>query len=405
MTTATEQHWIQDLLSERARRAGKGPVNVDPKSAASVIAFGGGYPDHSSMPINDLLESARIAMERDGEWALQYAFGAGIPEMVDALRDKLRRDQGIVAERENILITNGASQALGLIFEAFIDPGDPIITETPFFLGAVRRLHSAGADIHEVPLDDEGLVIDDLRSTLESLREQGKRPRFLYLVPTFQNPTGITYTRERREQVIDLCREYRVPILEDDAYFDLRFEGEKIPTFYELADPGMVMYVGTFSKIIGAGLRLGWVVAEPNVIAHLTGLKTDASTNTFTSHIVAEFTSSGTLAEHVTELRKLYHHRRDVMLKALEAQMPHGVTWTHPTGGFFIWVDLPEGVAADDVAAESQKRGVSVGVGSHFYARGGGDRNIRLSYSFNTDDEINRGVDILADVIKKQMSG
>ncbi|MFW6074781.1 MAG: PLP-dependent aminotransferase family protein [Chloroflexota bacterium] len=404
MTSVTEGHWITGLLSERAKMAGKGPVGLDPKSAADVIAFGGGYPDHSTLPINDLLESTRIALERDGEWALQYAFGAGIPELVDALRDKLRRDQGIAAEPNNILITNGASQALGLIFEAFVNPGDPILTEAPFFLGAVNRCRASGADAREVPLDEDGLVVSELESRIRELKGEGKHPRFLYVVPTFQNPTGITYSLERRKQIIDICREHQIPILEDDAYYDLRFSGDHIPTFYELADPGMVLYVGTFSKIIGAGLRLGWVVADPDIIGHLTGLKTDASTNTVTSHIVAEFTSSGTLAEHITQLRSLYRHRCEVMLRALESQMPEGVEWTKPDGGFFIWVTLPKGMAGAEIAEQARARGVGVGVGTFFFTGEGGENNIRLSYSFNTDEEIESGIATLAEVIREQMS-
>lgn len=402
--TATSTDWIEGLFSERAKRAGKGPVGVDHRALAQGIALGSGHPDHSSMPITDLIESARIAMERDGEWALQYAFGAGTPELVDALIDKLARDQGIKAKTENILITNGASQALGLIFETFIDPGDVVLSEVPFFLGAVRRLHSAGAEVREVELDDEGIQIDQLKQQLEQLKAEGRHAKFLYLVPTFQNPTGITYSEERRKQIIELCAEHQVPIIEDDAYFDLRYEGSAVPTFYSLAPEGLVLYVGTFSKIIGAGLRLGWVVGDPNVIAHLTGVKTDVSTNTFTSYIIGEFTSSGTLAEHIVALKDVYRKRRDAALAALEREMPAGVSWSSPDGGFFVWVNLPEGVNGADVAAAVAEQGVTVGLGTMFYSNGGGEQNLRLSYSFIDEPKIDQGIAILADAIRSAKS-
>ncbi|MEZ4569252.1 MAG: PLP-dependent aminotransferase family protein [Thermomicrobiales bacterium] len=381
-------------------------VGLDPKDTMKVIAFGGGYPDAKSLPIQDILESTRIALERDGEWALQYAFGTGVPELVDVLLDKLRHDQGINAARENVLITNGASQALGLIFEAFVNPGDVIIAEAPFFLGTVQRCRASGADVREVSLDDEGLNVDELRETLTALKAEGKQAKFLYLVPNFQNPTGITYTEARRRAIVELCEQYDVMILEDDAYYDLRFEDEAVPTFYSLANrEGLVMYCGTFSKIIGAGMRLGWVVAHPTIIAHLSGLKTDAGTPAFASHVVAEFTGSGTLAEHIGTLKEVYRHRRDVMLDQLEQKMPEGTSWTHPTGGFFIWLTLPEGTTCQEVAAACMERGLQVGLGTMFYTTGKGERNIRLSYSFNDDAEIEKGVDILADVVRSHLDG
>lgn len=405
MTATTSSQWITERFSERAQRSGPGMVGIDPKDVRKVIAFGGGFPDAGSLPIQDILEATRVALERDGEWALQYAFGSGVPELVDALLDKLARDQGIKATRDNVLITNGASQALGLIFDAFVDPGDVVISEAPFFLGTVGRCRASGADVREIPLDDEGLDLDVFRSTLEGLKNEGKQAKFLYLVPNFQNPTGITYSLERRKAILELCKEHRVMILEDDAYYDLRFEGEPVPTFYELAgDDGLVMYCGTFSKIIGAGMRLGWVVAHPTIIAHLSGLKTDAGTPAFASHVVAEFTSSGTLAEHITALKGLYRERRDIMLRALEATMPEGTSWTHPEGGFFIWLTLPGELTCAPVAQACLERGVQVGQGPAFFTAGGGQQNIRLAYSFNDEEEINRGIAILADVIKEQLA-
>jgi 2-aminoadipate transaminase len=394
---------IEDLFSDRALMARPGMVGTNPRAIADVIAFSGGYPDPSTLPIQDIIESTRIALERDGEWALQYAFGSGVPELVKELSAKLARDQKIIAGPENILITSGSSQALALIFELLVNPGDVVIAEAPWFMGTIWRAKASGADVREIPMDDQGMVIEELERVLNELRAEDRRAKLLYMVPTFQNPSGITYSLERRKAIVALAQEHGLPILEDDAYFDLRFEGDPIPPLYTLDDQGLVMYCGTFSKIMAAGMRLGWCVAAPNVIARLSGLKADSGTNPFASHIAAQFCSSGTLQEHNAQLRPLYQHRRDVMLDALKEQMPDGTTWTVPAGGFFIWLTLPEGVECGPLAAKTQERGVGIGQGTMFFANGQGSNNVRLSYSFNDDDEIRRGIRILGEAIREQM--
>ena len=400
----TSTRSIGDLFSNRAKLAGPGMVGSNPKGIADLISFGGGYPDASTLPIADIIETTRVTLERDGQWALQYAFGTGVPELVEQLLKKLKRDQGIEATSENILITNGSSQAIQLIFELFVNPGDVVIAESPFFMGTLWRARASGADVREIPLDDEGIVIDALRSELEGLRAEGKQAKFLYMVPNFQNPTGITYSLERRKQIVALAQEHGLPIVEDDAYYDLRFDGEKLPTFYELDGSGLVMYLGTYSKIMAAGMRIGWCVASREVIAGLAGLKADAGTNPFASHVAAEFTSSGTLQEHISQLKPMYKGRRDAMLKALETYMPDGASWTLPTGGFFIWLTLPDGVNCDEVAPLAAERGVAIGLGTMFYVHGGGRDKVRLSYSFNTHEEIDHGIEVLAGVVKEQLA-
>jgi 2-aminoadipate transaminase len=401
-TTVTS---VDELFSNRARLARPGMVGTNPRAIAETIAFSGGYPDPSSLPIQDIIEATRIALERDGEWALQYAFGSGIPELVEQLRVKLARDQGITAGVENILITSGSSQALALIYELFINPGDVMLAEAPWFMGSIWRAKASGAEVREIPLDEQGIVVEELERALNELRAEGRRAKFLYLVPTFQNPSGITYTLERRQAIVALAQKHGLPILEDDAYFDLRFEGQQLPPLYTLDDQGLVMYCGTFSKIMAAGMRLGWCVAAPHIIARLAGLKTDSGTNPFASHVAAQFAASGTLLEHIAHLRPLYKQRRDVMLAALEEHMPEGTTWTVPQGGFFIWMTLPEGLTCTALAPIAQERGVGIGQGTFFYANGGGDDKVRLSYSFNDDEEIRMGIRIVAEILHEQLAG
>jgi DNA-binding transcriptional MocR family regulator len=402
--TTQAGHDIAELFSERSQRAGTGMVGTNPRAVADSIAFSGGYPDPSTLPIADLIDATRVTLERDGEWALQYAFGSGVPELVTQLRRKLERDQGIRAGVENILVTNGSSQALALIFELFVNPDDVVLAEAPFFMGALHRCHGAGAEVRELPLDGEGIVIADLERELNALRAAGKRAKLLYLVPNFQNPSGITYTLERRKAIVALAQEHGLPILEDDAYYDLRFEGQKLPTLYELDGTGLVMYCGTFSKILSAGMRLGWCVASAPVIARLAGLKNDTGTNPFASHIAAEFAASGGLQEHISELKELYRHRRDVMLAALSEAMPAGTTWTVPDGGFFIWLTLPGAVTSAQLGPLAQARGVTIGHGTMFFAHGGGAQNVRLAYSFNDDEQIRAGIAVLGELVSELLA-
>lgn len=396
----TAHRSVDDLLSQRAQRSGGARLN-DPRGSAAYISFVAGFPDPGSLPKGDVLESTRIALERDAAWVLQYGATRGYARLVDELLAKLKRDQGIDAGPENLLITYGASQALHLITEALVDPGDVVLSEEPTWSGAVHTFGNAGAEVITIPLTAEGTDVAALERHLGELRAAGRQAKLFYTIPTFQNPTGVTTTRERRQRIAELAKEYGVPVVEDDAYFDLRYRGERLPTIYSLDDAGLVMYLGTFSKIMAAGMRLGWVVASPAIINVLAGLKAEGGTSAFTGAVAAEFCASGTLVEHVAELTALYHARRDTMLAALEATMPEGTRWTNPDGGFFIWVTLPRGVSASTLIAQARERGVEFlpGTACHFT---GGDDTLRLSYSFADEDQIRRGIAILADLVRQQ---
>lgn len=389
-----------DLLSERAERTGPGHIG-DPRNSASRISFYAGFPDPGSLPSADIIEATRVALERDGQWALQYGNTRGYPGLVDELLRKLKRDQGIDATPEHVLITNGAAQALALIVDMLVDPGDVIVSEAPTWMGAVANFKASGADVREVPVDDDGTDVDALARVLDELRAEGRRAKLLYVIPNFQNPTGVTTTLPRRERIIELAREHRVPIIEDDAYFDLRYAGETLPTLYSMDRDGLVMYMGTFSKIMAAGMRLGWVIANPEVIRYLAGLKHEGGTSPFAGQVAAQFCSSGTLVEHVGELRALYLQRRDAMLAALQASMPDGTRWTTPQGGFFVWVDLPQGVSASELQRRARERDVELLAGPGFYFHGAGDSQLRLSYSFADEGQIERGIAILGELVRQ----
>lgn len=397
MSLRNESH-----LSQLANRAGKASLG-NPRQSAEMISFYAGFPDPGSLPVADVIDSTRVALETEGEWALQYGASAGDERIIEELRRKLARDQKIEAGPENILVTNGASQALALIVDMLVEPGDVIISEAPTWMGAVVNFKQAGADVRDVMVDDQGTRTDELRTVLEDLRSEGKRAKLLYVIPNFQNPMGVTMTLERRNELLALASEFDVPIVEDDAYFDLRYSGASLPSLYTLDTTGHVMYMGTFSKIMAAGMRLGWVVAHEDVISRLIALKSDGGTSPFGSFVATQFAASGTLVEHVQELRALYHRRRDAMLAALAREMPDGTTWTTPEGGFFIWVRFPDGVDMSTLVPACRERGVEISPGPIFYFDDRGNNEMRLSYSFATEPQIDEGIAILADEATKQL--
>lgn len=395
---AARSERIQSLLSRRAVDLPSKP-RLDATQSADHISFVYGFPDPTSLPAADVAEATVRALRTRGHEALQYGDAKGYSGLIDALLAKLKRDQGIDAGRENVLITAGGSQALALVLDALIDWGDTVITEEPTWMGAVRAFKNVGAQPIAVPVDKEGLDTDALERELKRLQAEGIRPKLLYTIINFQNPSGVTTTLERRQKIVALAQEYGVMILEDDAYYDLRYAGEFVPPLYTLDDSGSVFYLGTFSKIMGAGMRLGWLVGPADLIARLAVLKIDGGTNVFGAHVAAEWMPQH-LDAHIAQLREIYHRRRDIMLAALERHMPASVTWTTPDGGFFIWVTLPEGMDADQLADQAKERGIIILPGAQCWVSDIGRNTVRLSYSYAQDDQIEPGIRVLAEIVK-----
>jgi len=385
------------LLSRRAVDLPTAPRLDNTDDAASRISFVYGFPDPGSLPADEVAEATTRALQRNGQWALQYGDTAGYRGLIDVLRTKLKRDQGIIAERANVLITAGGSQALQLVLDAFIDWGDTVITEAPTWLGAIQAFKNVGATVVSIPVDDQGTDTAALARELARLRAAGIQPKLIYVISNFQNPSGISTTVARRQRLIELARDYGTMILEDDAYFDLRYAGQSLPPIYTLDESGSTMYLGTFSKTMGAGMRLGWLIAAPAIITRLTALKIDGGTNVFGAHVAAEWLPDH-LEGHVDELREIYRRRRDLMLTALERHMPEGTTWTRPEGGFFIWVTLPDGVDTDRMLPQACERGVEFLPGTTCYADERGRNQLRLSFSFAADEQIDPGIRIIGEI-------
>lgn len=389
---------LERLFSQRALQVDPQPLVGGMDDVEGKLSFTFGFPDPASLPASEIAEATTRVLASRGRAALQYGDNNGYSGLIRVLLDKLKRDQGIEAGPENILITAGGSQAIALLLDAFVDWGDTICSEMPTWLGAVQAFANVGANVVSIPVDADGTDVAALRVELARLRDRGITPKFVYAISNFQNPTGVTMTLERRQELLKLVQEAGTMLIEDDAYFDLRYAGENLPSIYSLDDSGSVIYMGTFSKTMGPGMRLGWIVAPAEVIQRVAALKVDGGTNVFGAHVAADWLPQG-LLPHVGRLRDVYHRRRDIMLAALEAHMPPGVTWTTPDGGFFIWVTLPEGVDTTRMHPQTQELGAEYLPGATCFVDGTGANQLRLSFSFVEDDRIEEGIRIIASVV------
>lgn len=370
-----------------------------------IISFAGGLPAPDVFPVEEVKQACIRVMDNNGAQALQY----GTTEGYKPLREMIARhtnSTGITVSADNILITGGSQQALDLLGKIFINHGDRILVESPTYLGALQAWNAYGAEYVSVDSDDDGMRTDALEEALRT------GPKFIYVLPNFQNPTGVTMSLERRLKLIELADRYGVPIIEDDPYGQLRYEGDHIPGVCVLDNQmraqngtytGNVIYLSTFSKILAPGLRLAWVIAPSEVISKLVTAKqgADLHTATFNQFVAHEVGRGGFLNKHIEHICEVYHERRDVMLDSLAENMPEGVRWTHPKGGLFLWLSLPEGMSSVDlfkVAVEKER--VAFVPGFSFFPNGGGGNTMRLNFSYCIPDMINEGIARLARTIK-----
>jgi 2-aminoadipate transaminase len=390
------QQVFDSLYSEALRRSNPVPGVGD---APPEFPFTFGLPDPGSFPARELVRVSREVFGARSEEALQYGNYQGELALRDVAAERLRRLEGVEVTADDLLITNGSSQALGLVCQALVDPGDTILVEGPTFLGAVRTFEVFGPRVVEVPLDDHGLRVDALERTLQDLKRQDVRPKFLYTLPNFHNPAGVTLSLERRRKLLRLAERYGLPILEDDAYGELRFEGRGIPSLLSLDTSGLVVRTGTFSKILAAGLRLGWICGTHSVVKRLVALKVDGGTNPVAAHLAATFANQGLLDRHIRRLRRVYRERRDAMVESLEEHCAEYATWTRPQGGFFVWVELKPGVDSDRALEESSKRGVGYLRGPACYSSGRGANQLRLAFSYLGVEQIREGIARLGEAL------
>jgi 2-aminoadipate transaminase len=378
-------------------------------SQPDIISFAGGMPAPELFPLKEVEEACVKVLREQGASALQYSISEGYVPLREFIVEKMSR-YGIVASVDNVLITTGSQQGLDLVSKVLLDPGDVIIIEAPTFVGALQSFKAYQASYASVPLDDDGMLVDVLEQKIVETH-----PKFMYVLPNFQNPAGVTLSRERRERLVTLARQYGVPILEDDPYGELRFEGENIEPLVVISArqngqqsgyfEGDVIYMSTFSKTLSPGLRLGWLVAPVEVIKKLVQAKqgADLHTSSFDQMMAYEVMANGFLDQHVLKIRETYRQRRDAMLAALDRHFPDGVTWTHPQGGLFLWVRLPDGVDCADVLSEAIEQKVAFVPGTAFYADGRGRDALRLTFATCSTEKIEEGISRLGKAIFKRM--
>lgn len=374
-----------------------------------IISFAGGLPAGEIFPTERFAEACKKVLAENARSALQYGPTEGYMPLREMIAQNLNR-YGVAASPENVLITSGSQQALDLIAKLLINRGDQILTEAPTYLGALQAFNVFGARYVTVPIDDEGMRVDLLEETMRS------GPKFMYLLPNFQNPGGVTMSLERRKELVRQSNQYGIPIIEDDPYGQLRFEGEHQPPLVLLDrqnmknDPtyqlGNIIYLSTFSKTLAPGLRLGWMVAPPEVISKLVQLKqsTDLHSSTFNQYVAYEVAKDGFIDEHVRTIRRVYRERRDVMLQAMDEFFPKEVEWTRPQGGLFLWVTLPNGMDCDRLFKAAVDQNVAFVPGYCFYPdEADGFRNFRLNFSASKPELIREGIRRLAVAIRLQM--
>ena len=379
-----------------------------------IISFAGGLPAPDVFPVERFREACNKVLEKQAHLALQY----GATEGYEPLREMIARHAaryGVKAKPENVMITSGSQQALDLIGKLLINSGDRVLVEAPTYLGALQAFNVYGAEYVCVPSDNDGLRTEQLEASLRL------GPKFMYVLPNFQNPGGTTLAEGRRHELVLLADRYGIPIIEDDPYGQLRYEGEHLTPLIVLDRQnlrrdngytiGNVLYLSTFSKTLAPGLRLGWIVAPPDVISKLVQLKqgADLHTSTFVQMVAYEVARDNFLDEHIKLIRRVYGERRDVMLEALAKNCPPEVTWTRPQGGLFLWVTLPEGMDCHQLFEAAIKENVAFVPGDSFYAGNGyaeeGRRHFRLNFSNAKPEQIREGIRRLSVAIKSQLAG
>jgi 2-aminoadipate transaminase len=369
-----------------------------------IISFGGGLPAPDTFPVEELEEITCQLLREKGAVALQYGPTEGEAVLREEIAKWMAREKATV-KPENILVTSGSQQGLDIVAKIFLDPKDIIIVELPSYMGGLQAFSAYRAKMVGVPQDNDGMRMDLLEKALAKLARKGKKPKFIYVVPDFQNPSGVTMTLKRRRRLLELARKYEVPIIEDSPYRDLRFVGDSVPMIFSLDKENYVIALGTFSKLLCPGLRLAWITApvewvEPMVIAKQS---MDLSSPVFTQLMVAEYMKRGLLPKQVKRICRLYAGKRDVMINALRRYMPKGVKWTEPEGGLFLWVKLPKKMSADALFPKAVENKVAYVIGSAFHCNGKGQNTMRLNFSYPSEEQIEEGIKRLAKMVRENM--
>jgi len=366
-----------------------------------MIYLAGGLPAPESFPVETFKAACDTVLDEVGAQALQYGTTEGYKPLRKCLAERMRNLKGIACGGDNVILTSGSQQALEMIGKLFIDYGDIIVLESPSYLGAIQAFDLYAPRYVTVPMDEQGIIIEELDRILQIVT-----PKFIYTVPTFQNPSGRTMSLERRKQLIALAEHYDVVVVEDDPYGELRYTGEPVPPIKAFDTTGRVIYLSTFSKILSPGIRLAWVVASEEFVRRITLIKqaTDLCTSTFLQYAVYEYCQSGVMEEQIEKIRAMYRVRMETMLAALDRYFPkEGVSWTAPEGGMFLWVTLPDAVDVEDTLKEAVANKVAFVPGTSFYVDGRPHSTLRLNFSNAIPEQIEEGIRRLAEIVRRRL--
>jgi 2-aminoadipate transaminase len=362
-----------------------------------IISFAGGLPAPEMFPVEQIKAIVTKIMDEQGETALQYSPTEGYAPLREAICGMSDFESTV----DDVIITSGSQQGLDFSAKIFINPGDVIICESPSYLGALNAFKAYEADFKEVETDENGMIMEDL----EKILKETPRARMIYVIPDFQNPTGRTWTVERRKRFMELANEYDLPVIEDNPYGALRFEGVKPPSLKSFDTEGRVIFLGTFSKTFCPGLRIGWVQASEEILNKYILVKqgADLQTNSLAQREIHEFVANYDFEGHIEHIKNVYRGRRDLMLESIEKYFPKEAKHTYPEGGLFLWITLPERINTKELSYKALEKNVAYVPGGSFYPNGDKQNSFRLNYSYNTDDKIVEGIKRLGEVITEAL--
>ena len=367
-----------------------------------IISFAGGLPASELFPVEEMKKVSVKVLDENGEEALQYSGSQGYLPLRNHIAKRMNEKGKTNVKAEDILVTSGSQQALDFAGNVFLDEGDIVLCESPSYLGALNAFKGYKPRIMEVPTDKEGMITEGF----ENILKENDRVKFIYVIPDFQNPTGVTWSLDRRKKFMEVVNKYEIPVIEDNPYGELRYEGEFLPALKSFDTKGLVIYLGTFSKIFCPGYRLGWTCASKDILQKFITCKenSDLQTSTIGQRELSKYIDDYDLDEHVEKIKSTYKKRRDLMLDCMEKEFPEGVSFTHPHGGLFTWVKLPEKLNAQDLMKKCVENKVAYVPGGFFFPEGNKENYFRLNYSSSKEEKIVEGIKRLGDVLKEALN-
>ena len=390
---------LEEVVSQRAKILGPSVWAAATPDRGPVISFAGGLPDIPSLPGEVLLKASRAVIDHEQKEALEYGGTFGPTPLRVAIAERSSKIEGIPIGVDQVIISSGSAHAIGMVCETLLDPGDTILVESPNFPGSMRTFRSFGAEQVAVQMDEEGMRVDLLEEAFKRLADEGKRAKFLYCIPTHQNPAGCTLSVKRRERVVELAREYNTFILEDDAYGELWFRDAPPPSLFALSHGDHGIKVSSFSKILATGLRMGWATGPASLISRMAAVRFDMGSSVFLGRVIAETIRNGDLDRHIDNLRGIYARKLERVEAALANYCTDYCTYRRPEGGFFLWLQLRPGLSSRDVQLAANERSVIVGQGPQFFADGVATNHIRLAFSYVAMEDIEEGLHRLGEAM------